>query len=116
MEAFEYDAEDLSEFWTLWLENRAGQYDVEWWLSQLLPISKERRQKILQSRLSYLNALYAGCLHINFEQVEYFQVQLLIYAVEHKKSIFESGESEQRTIFLAGAVFAFICEWLLRTL
>ena len=33
MEAFEYDAEDLSEFWTLWLENRAGQYDVEWWLS-----------------------------------------------------------------------------------
>ena len=26
MEAFEYDAEDLSEFWTLWLENRAGQY------------------------------------------------------------------------------------------
>ena len=52
-----------------------------------------------------------------FEQVEYFQVQLLIYAVEHKKKhFFESGESEQRTIFLAGAVFAFICEWLLRTL
>ena len=68
MEAFEYDAEDLSEFWTLWLENRAGQYDVEWWLSQLLPISKERRQKILQSRLSYLNALYAGCLHINLNK------------------------------------------------
>ena len=33
-----------------------------------------------------------------------------------EKAFFESGESEQRTIFLAGAVFAFICEWLLRTL
>ena len=101
MEAFEYDAEDLSEFWTLWLENRAGQYDVEWWLSQLLPISKERRQKILQSRLSYLNALYAGCLHINFEQVEYFQVQLLIYAVEHKKKHFLNLVNQNSELFFS---------------
>ena len=101
MEAFEYDAEDLSEFWTLWLENRAGQYDVEWWLSQLLPISKERRQKILQSRLSYLNALYSGCLHINFEQVEYFQVQLLIYAVEHKKKHFLNLVNQNSELFFS---------------
>ena len=101
MEAFEYDAEDLSEFWTLWLENRAGQYDVEWWLSQLLPISKERRQKILQSRLSYLNALYAGCLHINFEQVEYFQVQLLIYAVELKKKHFLNLVNQNSELFFS---------------
>ena len=30
---FEYDAEDLSAFFDLWLDNHAGQYDLNWFIS-----------------------------------------------------------------------------------
>lgn len=33
---FEYDAEDLSAFFDLWLDNHAGQYDLNWFISQPL--------------------------------------------------------------------------------
>ena len=85
---FEYDAEDLSAFFDLWLDNHAGQYDLNWFISQPHPLSKERREEILCNQLSYLNALYAGRLHLDFNAVRQFQFSILIYAVEHRKKHF----------------------------
>ena len=48
---FEYDAEDLSAFFDLWLDNHAGQYDLNWFISQPHPLSKERRKEILCNQL-----------------------------------------------------------------
>ena len=52
-------------------------------------MSKEQREEILCNQLSYLNALYAGRLHLDFNAVRQFQFSILIYAVEHRKSILE---------------------------
>lgn len=37
---FEYDAEDLSAFFDLWLDNHAGQYDLNWFTSQPHPLEQ----------------------------------------------------------------------------
>ena len=62
--AFEYDTEDLNAFFERWLENHAGQYDLNWFISHTAPLDKGQRQEILRNDLSYLNALYSGRLHL----------------------------------------------------
>lgn len=64
--AFEYDTEDLDAFFERWLENHAGQYDLNWFISRTAPLDKKQRQEILRNDLSYLNALYSGRLHLDF--------------------------------------------------
>ena len=63
--AFEYDTEDLDAFFERWLENHAGQYDLNWFISHTAPLDKGQRQEILRNDLSYLNALYSGRLHLD---------------------------------------------------
>ena len=110
IEAFEYDTEDLTSFWQLWLENRAGRYDLDWLLSQPRPISKDRRQNFLQNRLSYLNAIYSGRLHINFDEVKYFQLQILIYAVEHRKKHFLELVDQNSELFFSLGRYSLLFE------
>ena len=55
--AFEYDTEDLDAFFERWLENHAGQYDLNWFISRTPPLDKVQRREILRNDLSYLNAL-----------------------------------------------------------
>lgn len=94
--AFEYDAEDLSAFFDLWLDNHAGQYDLNWFISQPHPLSKEQREEILCNQLSYLNALYAGQAPSGFKccpAIPVFNSHLCGGTIE--KSIFGIGGSEQ---------------------
>ena len=51
--AFEYDTEDLDAFFERWLENHAGQYDLNWFISHTAPLDKGQRQEILRNDLSY---------------------------------------------------------------
>ena len=51
--AFEYDTEDLDAFFEQWLENHAGQYDLNWFISRTAPLDKKQRQEILRNDLSY---------------------------------------------------------------
>ncbi len=90
LEAFEHDADDLSIFFQRWFENRAGQYDLNWFIRQEAPLNKEQREEILCNQVSYLNALYAGCLHLDFDAIRSYQFPILVYAVEHRKSTFYS--------------------------
>ena len=50
--AFEYDTEDLDAFFERWLENHAGQYDLNWFISHTAPLDKGQRQEILRNDLS----------------------------------------------------------------
>lgn len=101
LEVFEYDGEDLSAFFAHWLENHAGQYDLNWFVSQPQAIEKERRQGMLYSQLSYLNALYSGRLKLDWSAVRPYQFDVLIYAVEHKKTHFIKLVNEHSEEFLA---------------
>ena len=107
---FEYDAEDLSAFFDLWLDNHAGQYDLNWFISQPHPLSKERREEILCNQLSYLNALYAGRLHLDFNAVRQFQFSILIYAVEHRKKHFLELVDQNSEVFLSLGRYSLLFE------
>ena len=107
---FEYDAEDLSAFFDLWLDNHAGQYDLNWFTSQPHPLSKERREEILCNQLSYLNALYAGRLHLDFNAVRQFQFSILIYAVEHRKKHFLDLVDQNSEAFLSLGRYSLLFE------
>ena len=108
--AFEYDTEDLDAFFERWLENHAGQYDLNWFISQPHPLSKERREEILCNQLSYLNALYAGRLHLDFNAVRQFQFSILIYAVEHRKKHFLDLVDQNSEAFLSLGRYALLFE------
>lgn len=110
MEVFEYDADDLSAFIQCWFENRAGQYDLDWFISQPAPICKERRAEILCNRLSYLNTLYSGRLHLDFNEIRHFQVPVLIYAVEHRKEHFLELVDKNRETFLSLGRYSLLFE------
>ena len=107
---FEYDAEDLSAFFDLWLDNHAGQYDLNWFISQPHPLSKEQREEILCNQLSYLNALYAGRLHLDFNAVRQFQFSILIYAVEHRKKHFLELVNQNSEVFLSLGRYSLLFE------
>lgn len=107
---FEYDAEDLSAFFDLWLDNHAGQYDLNWFISQPHPLSKEQREEILCNQLSYLNALYAGRLHLDFNAVRQFQFSILIYAVEHRKKHFLELVDQNSEVFLSLGRYSLLFE------
>lgn len=107
---FEYDTEDLSAFFDLWLDNHAGQYDLNWFLSQPDPLNKERREEILCNQLAYLNALYAGRLHLDFNAVRQFQFPVLIYAVEHGKKHFLNLVDQNSERFLALGRYSLLFE------
>lgn len=107
---FEYDAEDLSAFFDLWLDNHAGQYDLNWFISQPHPLSKERRKEILCNQLSYLNALYAGRLHLDFNAIRQFQFSILIYAVEHRKKHFLDLVDQNSEVFLSLGRYSLLFE------
>ena len=78
--AFEYDTEDLDAFFERWLENHAGQYDLNWFISHTAPLDKGQRQELLRNDLSYLNALYSGRLHLDFSSIRRHQFPILTYA------------------------------------
>lgn len=101
LEILEYDTEDLSAFFEQWLDNRAGQYDLDWFISQPEPLNKEQRQKILRNQLTYLNALYSGRLCIDFAKLGRYQLPILIYAVQHKKNHFLDLVSRNSELFLS---------------
>ena len=110
LEVMEYDTEDLSAFFEQWMDNRAGQYDLDWFLSQPEPLNKERRQKILCNQLSYLNALYSGRLHIDFSALRHYQFPILIYAVQHKKNHFLELVSQNNVLFSSLGSFSLLYE------
>lgn len=94
--AFEYDTEDLNAFFERWLENHAGQYDLNWFISHTPPLDKGQRQEILRNDLSYLNALYSGRLHLDFSAIRRYQFPILTYAVQHGKKHFLDLVSERQ--------------------
>lgn len=101
LEVMEDDMEDLSAFFAQWLDNRAGQYDLDWFISQPEPLNKEQRQEILRNQLTYLNALYSGRLCINFSALGRYQLPLLVYAVQHKKNHFLDLVNQNSELFLS---------------
>lgn len=112
LDILEYDAADVSSFMALWLENNAVQYDLDWFVAQLQPIHKERRQEILHSRLSYLNSLYSGRLHVDFEKTHLrnYQIEILIYAVQNRKKHFLDLVDQNSEIFLSLGQYSLIFE------
>lgn len=108
--AFEYDTEDLDAFFERWLENHAGQYDLNWFISRTAPLDKKQRQEILRNDLSYLNALYSGRLHLDFSSIRRHQFPILTYAVRHGKKHFLDLVSEHSELFLSLGRYALLFE------
>ena len=108
--AFEYDTEDLDAFFERWLENHAGQYDLNWFISRTPPLDKKQRQEILRNDLSYLNALYSGRLHLDFSAIRRHQFPILTYAVQHGKKHFLDLVSEHSELFLSLGRYALLFE------
>lgn len=108
--AFEYDTEDLDAFFERWLENHAGQYDINWFISRTPPLDKGQRQEILRNDLSYLNALYSGRLHLDFSAIRRHQFPILTYAVQHGKKHFLDLVSEHSELFLSLGRYALLFE------
>ena len=108
--AFEYDTEDLNAFFERWLENHAGQYDLNWFISRTAPLDKKQRQEILRNDLSYLNALYSGRLHLDFSAIRRHQFPILTYAVQHGKKHFLNLVSEHSELFLSLGRYALLFE------
>lgn len=108
--AFEYDTEDLDAFFEQWLENHAGQYDLNWFISRTPPLDKGQRQEILRNDLSYLNALYSGRLHLDFSAIRRHQFPILTYAVQHGKKHFLDLVSEHSELFLSLGRYALLFE------
>lgn len=108
--AFEYDTEDLDAFFEQWLENHAGQYDLNWFISRTVPLDKKQRQEILRNGLSYLNALYSGRLHLDFSAIRRHQFPILTYAVQHGKKHFLDLVSEHSELFLSLGRYALLFE------
>ena len=73
-------------------------------------MSKERREEILCNQLSYLNALYAGRLHLDFNAVRQFQFSILIYAVEHRKKHFLELVDQNSEVFLSLGRYSLLFE------
>lgn len=101
LELFAYDSEDLANLMQRWSEDDMAQYDINWFLSLEEPLPKERRHEIVYSELSYRNALYSGCLHLDFEMVAPYQSRLLIYAVDHDKKHFLELVDTHSALYLA---------------
>ena len=110
LETFEYDTEDLDAFFEQWLENHAGQYDLNWFISRTAPLDKKQRQEILRNDLSYLNALYSGRLHLDFSAIRRHQFPILTYAVQHGKKHFLDLVSEHSELFLSLGRYALLFE------
>lgn len=108
--AFEYDTEDLDAFFEQWLENHAGQYDLNWFISRTAPLDKKQRQEILRNDLSYLNALYSGRHHLDFSAIRRHQFPILTYAVQHGKKHFLDLVSENSELFLSLGRYALLFE------
>lgn len=108
--AFEYDTEDLDAFFEQWLENHAGQYDLNWFISRTAPLDKKQRQEILRNDLSYLNALYSGRLHLDFSAIQRHQFPILTYAVQHGKKHFLDLVSDNSELFLSLGRYALLFE------
>ena len=108
--AFEYDTEDLDAFFERWLENHAGQYDLNWFISRTPPLDKVQRREILRNDLSYLNALYSGRLHLDFSSIRRHQFPILTYAVRHGKKHFLDLVSEYSELFLSLGRYALLFE------
>ena len=108
--AFEYDTEDLDAFFEQWLENHAGQYDLNWFISRPAPLDKKQRQEILRNDLSYLNALYSGRLHLDFSAIQRHQFPILTYAVQHGKKHFLDLVSDNSELFLSLGRYALLFE------
>lgn len=108
--AFEYDTEDLDAFFERWLENHAGQYDLNWFISRTPPLDKVQRREILRNDLSYLNALYSGRLHLDFSAIRRHQFPILTYAVQHGKKHFLDLVSEHSELFLSLGRYALLFE------
>mgnify|MGYP000438293228 CR=1 FL=1 len=86
---FEYDTEDLSAFFDLWLDNHAGQYDLNWFISQPHPLSKERREEIFMqpTELSECSVCRTGSIWIlMLSGNSSFQFSFMRWSIE--KSIF----------------------------
>ena len=73
-------------------------------------MSKEQREEILCNQLSYLNALYAGRLHLDFNAVRQFQFSILIYAVEHRKKHFLELVDQNSEVFLSLGRYSLLFE------
>ena len=110
LEVMEHDSEDVGDFIRLWLENNAAQYDLDWFVTQPQPLNKERRKEILHGQLSYLNALYSGRLHIDFERtlLRNYQVNILIYAVQNRKKHFLDLVDRNSETFLSLARYSLL--------
>ena len=107
---FDFDTEDLDAFFERWLQNHAGQYDLNWFISGVQPLDKEQRQEILCNELSYLNALYSGRLRLDFEAIRRYQFPVLTYAVQHGKKHFLDLVSEHSELFLSLGRYALLFE------
>lgn len=62
------------------------------------------------NQVSYLNALYAGCLHLDFGAIRSYQFPILVYAVEHRKKHFLQLVDQNSEIFLSLSRYALLFE------
>ena len=62
------------------------------------------------NQVSYLNALYAGCLHLDFDAIRSYQFPILVYAVEHRKKHFLQLVDQNSEIFLSLSRYALLFE------
>ncbi len=97
----EYDSEDIGSFMGYWLENNAAPYDLDWFAAQPERIRKERREKILGGRVSYLNALYGGKLQFDFEDsaLTSCHTDVLVYAYQNHKRHFLDLVNQNHELF-----------------
>ena len=95
-----FNNSEMTRFIERWLKNKALKYDLEKVAERCENYSKEEKDELLDTQIGYLNTIYSGELRIPFEELAYYQRDVLIYAIGHKANTFLRLVSENQELFL----------------
>ena len=95
-----FDRSEMAQFIERWLKNRAPKYDLEKVAEQCENYSEEEKNELLDTQIGYINAIYSGKLRIPFEELAYYQRDVLVYAIGRKANAFLKLVSENQELFL----------------
>ena len=82
-------ADRMGDFISIWLENGASEQDIDTFTARVRRMTEEQQDAALETRLSYLNALYGSTIgKIPFDSIRYEAFDMMAYAITHRQKAF----------------------------
>ena len=79
----------MGQFMGIWLNNGAAMEDISIFSNKAGRMTPEQQDTALESRLSYLNALYTGSIgRLPFDEIHPAAFDLMAYAITHRQNAF----------------------------